>query len=261
MEIKYKKSLGQNFLTDTNLLNAIVADASVAGKTVLEIGAGAGALTRALSRTAGRVISFEIDKSLEPVLEENIKDCANVTVVYEDIMRANISEIVTEKEYYVVANLPYYITTPIIFMFLEADFPPVGMTVMVQKEVADRLIAAPGTKDYGALTVAVQSCAEARITRRVSRKMFYPQPDIDSAVVRLTLNKDRIKDKTLRRLIRAAFAMRRKTLVNNLAAAFSLSRSDCVYAITAAGLSEDIRGEMLSVGQFAELARVLDGVL
>lgn len=261
MEIRYKKSLGQNFITDSNLLSAIVADAGVQGKPVIEIGAGAGALTYALSKAADSVITFEIDKSLKPVLEERLNDCHNVTIIYEDIMRARIPDYIAGKEYYVVANLPYYITTPIIFMFLEAATPPVSITVMVQKEVADRIIAGPGTKDYGALSVAVQAFASAKITRRVSRKMFYPQPDVDSAVVKLTVYKDRAENKTLRRLIRAAFAMRRKTLANNLITAFNISRENCIGVITAAGFPDDVRGETLSVEQFIELARILDGVL
>lgn len=261
MEIKFKKSLGQNFITDINLLSAIVADAGVQDKAVIEIGAGAGALTYALSAAAKNVIAFEIDKTLQPVLEDKLKDCPNVTVIYEDIMRVQISDYTSGKEYHVVANLPYYITTPILFMFLEADNPPVSITVMVQKEVADRIVAGPGTKDYGALSVAVKAYASAKVTRRVSRKIFYPQPDVDSAVIKLTVIKDRAENKTLRRLIRAAFAMRRKTLANNLAAAFNIGRDVCIGVITAAGFSEDVRGETLTVEQFTELARILDGVL
>lgn len=258
-----KKKFGQNFITDTNLLNAIVADADISeNDTVVEIGPGAGTLTRAIAAKAKRVVAFEIDESLSPVLKETLTGLDNVQVVFRDILKVKpceIKEIVGES-FKVVANLPYYITSPVLFYFLENDFPLVSLSVMVQKEVALRMIADSDTPDYGVLSLAVQSRADAVITRHVSRKMFYPEPNVDSAVVKLTLNEGIPYRKTFDKLVKAAFACRRKTLVNNLMQSMGLSRADSETLLTQAGLDIRIRGEALSKEHFLILSKILEEI-
>lgn len=187
----FSKKYGQNFLTDGNLLRAIAADAGITkADTVLEIGPGAGALTLALAARAGKVVAYEIDRRLEPVLDETLAGCDNVRVVFRDICDVTDDELADAagSDYILAANLPYYITTPILFRFTECARPPRTMIVMVQKEVADRLTAAPGTPAYGALTASVALTYEARITRFVPRSLFTPVPNVDSAVVRLSFS-------------------------------------------------------------------------
>ena len=182
----FKKKFGQNFLTDGNLLDAIVRDAGAEGKTVLEIGAGAGALTRALSGAADKVLAYEIDASLRPVLAETLAGCENVEVVFGDFLRADLAALEQELgAYRVVANLPYYVTTPVMMRFLEEAQRCEGLTVMVQEEVAARFTAKAGTSEYGAVTAAIALKGEARITRRVPRTMFTPRPNVDSAIVHI----------------------------------------------------------------------------
>lgn len=259
---RYNKALGQNFITDGNLLSAIVADAGVSVEdTVLEIGTGAGTLTRALSQKAGRVVSFEVDKNLEPVLSVSLSGVDNAEVVFRDVLKMSDSEIseIAGESFKVVANLPYYITTPLIMRFLESGIKPESMTVMVQKEVADRLVAKPSSPDYAALTLAVETYGEARVTRAVPRSMFYPSPNVDSAVVRIDHQKDKLSGENaplIRKLIRAVFSMRRKTLANNLCAAFCISKDEAAEKIRAAGFPPMIRGEALSLADYVKLSRL-----
>ena len=259
---KFNKRYGQNFITDTNLLSAIVADAGITdGDTVLEIGPGAGTLTAELAKAAKKVIAYEIDENLRPVLAETLADFPNAEVIFKDATKATDEEIAekTGGRYKLVANLPYYITTPAIMRFIESGNKPESITVMVQKEVGDRLVAKAGSAEYGAITAAVALEGEAKITRIVNRKMFYPVPNVDSCVVTITMN-DRYEkeDKTkIKKLIRAAFAMRRKTLVNNLSSYFGMSKESAADAVVNAGFSATVRGETLSVDDFVRLSKFI----
>lgn len=216
----FKKKFGQNFISDKNLLSAICQDAEIdKDSEVLEIGAGAGALTEEISKKAKKLVSYEIDRDLQNHLES--LDLSNVKFVFGDIMNFSIEEIEKdfEGEYKLIANLPYYITTPIIFKFLNSSQQLQSLTIMVQKEVAERIVALVGGKDYGVLSIMVSFFGEAKINRIVSRKMFYPQPNVDSAVVTISIDRKKFKgvDKNkFYKFIQMAFAMRRKTLKNNL---------------------------------------------
>ena len=259
---RFNKRYGQNFITDTNLLDAIVADAEICGDdVVLEIGPGAGTLTARLARAAKRVVAYEIDENLRSVLAETLADSPNASVVFKDVTKADDAEIerAAGKRYKLVANLPYYITTPIIMRFIECENRPESITVMVQKEVGDRLVAEAGSAEYGAITAAVRLEGDAPITRTVSRKMFYPSPNVDSCVVTVKMN-DRyasVDKKKVKKLIRAAFAMRRKTLSNNLSAGFGISKKEAADAIAKAGFSADVRGETLDVDDFVRLSEFI----
>lgn len=256
-----KKKFGQNFITDINLLNAIAVDAGITkGDTVVEIGPGAGTLTRAIAERADNVYAYEIDETLRDVLGETLNGCDNVKINFRDILKVKPSELMAEVKgpFKVVANLPYYITSPVLFYFLENDFPLVSLTVMVQREVALRMVAKHNTPDYGVLSLAVQSRADVEITRDVSRKLFVPQPNVDSAVVRLTMNEGIPCRKTFDKLVKAAFAMRRKTLVNNLMQVMGLSRENAEQLLVKAGLDIKVRGEALSKEQFLTLANIID---
>ncbi len=256
---KFNKRYGQNFITDINLLDAIVRDAGIDGGVVLEIGAGAGTLTTALARAADRVVSYEIDISLMPVLSRTLAGLDDrVEVVFRDVMKESDAAIdaAVGSDYALVANLPYYITTPVLMRFIERDNAPKSITVMVQKEVGDRLCAMPDTSDYGAITASVALAGRAEITRIVPRTLFYPQPKVDSCIVRIVPDDTyAAADKPLvRRIIRCAFAMRRKTLVNNLMSGLSLSREAALKIIESIGVDTRVRGETLSVEQFVRLA-------
>ena len=254
----FSKKYGQNFLTDSNLLDAIVEDSGIGpDDTVIEIGAGAGTLTAALARRAGRVISYEIDTSLQPVLAETLAGYDNIQPVWKDFMAEDIDYLRDNFAHCkVVANLPYYVTTPILMRLIEEGIGD-SITVTIQQEVADRLVAAPNSKDYGCITVKINLVGEARQTRRLSRQLFYPVPNVDSAVVRV----DRIPDKyppaqcaMAGKLARYAFAMRRKTLVNNLMAGLGLARADIEAMVKQAGFPLTIRGEALSAQDYIALA-------
>ena len=258
----FKKQYGQNFLTDGNLLDAIVRDGGVgADTTVLEIGAGAGALTRALSAQAKKVVALEIDKSLQPVLAETLAGCENVEVVFRDFMKADLPALEAELgSYRVVANLPYYVTTPVLMRFLEEAKACEGVTVMVQEEVAARFTAKAGTPDYGAVPAAIALRGEAQITRKVPRTMFYPRPNVDSAVVRIDFEAGRIpvrSESAYRAAVRCAFLSRRKTLENNLVNAFRISREQAKKVLHEAGIADMVRGETLPPEVLARLADVL----
>lgn len=263
---RFDKSLGQNFVFDGNLLGAIAADAGVCkDDTVVEIGTGAGTLTAALAERAGRVVSFEVDERLRDILSLSLQGRDNVEVVFRDVLRMKDCEIetLTGGPFRVVANLPYCVTSPMIMRFVESALPVTGITVMVQKEVADRLCAAPATPDYAAITLAVRIFGDARVTRTVSRKMFMPPPNVDSAVVRIDRAEDRLAGENVpfvKKLVRAGFAMRRKTLVNNLCSALSLPREKAEAAVVAAGFSPMVRGETLSLEDYVALAHAVSGV-
>ena len=258
----FKKQFGQNFITDTNLLRAIAEDAGVDENTcVLEIGTGAGTLTRALAERAKRVVSFEIDRALKPVLAETLAGLENTEVIFADFERYDLAALESELgEYVVVANLPYYITTPVVMRFVEESRACRGLTVMVQEEVAARFSASAGTPDYGAVTAAIALRGRAETVRKVSRERFTPRPNVDSAVVRIRFEEGRLPVKDLamyRAAVRAAFSSRRKTLENNLMSAFRLPRGRVREILARAGVPEGVRGETLSPPMFARLADVL----
>lgn len=259
---RFNKALGQNFIFDGNLLDAIVSDAGVTAEdTVVEIGTGAGTLTARLAARAKKVFSFEVDERLRPVLDISLKGAENVEVVFRDVMKMKDDELLEMigGEFKVVANLPYYITTPLIMRFAESTLPVRSITVMVQKEVADRLTADVGSADYAAVTLAVKVFGAAAVTRIVDRHMFRPAPNVDSAVVRIDRVLGRLDgadEKLVRKLVRAAFAMRRKTLVNNLAASFGIPKQQATDLVTACGFPADVRGERLSLDDFIRLSHV-----
>lgn len=258
----FSKKYGQNFITDFALLEDIACDAEVnENDTVVEIGAGAGTLTTALARKAKRVISFEIDRTLEPVLNRTLNEFDNVELIFDDITKWTEEELddLIGGEYKVVANLPYYITTPLLFTFLERKYAPSSITVMVQKEVAERICATEKKGDYGALSVSVALRGKAEMTRIVNRDKFTPPPNVDSAIVKIVLTGSvECKDeKALFSLVKKAFMMKRKTLVNNLSAGYSVSKTDASELLESLGLAPTVRAEQLSPQQFIELSNLL----
>ena len=267
VNFRFNKALGQNFITDGNLLDAIVADSGVTGDdVVVEIGTGAGTLTRALAKVAKKVFSFEVDRNLEPVLALSLQGVDNVEVVFRDVLKMKddaLAEIVGDK-FKVVANLPYYVTTPLAMRFLESSLDVESLTVMVQKEVADRFVAKANTADYSAITLAIECVGNARVTRNVSRNMFYPSPNVDSAVVRIDVDRQKLAGENtalLHKLVRGAFAMRRKTLANNLSVAFRMSKQQAAELIESCGFSPLVRGEALSLCDYVKLNRALEKML
>ena len=257
---RFKKAFGQNFITDTNLLAAIVNDANIKDDIVVEIGPGAGTLTKEIAKKAKHVYAFEIDNTLKSVLNETLKDIDNVNVIYKDIQKVKDDElidIIGTKDYKVVANLPYYITTPIIMKFLEGKTLPKSITIMVQKEVAERLVAKPRTSEFGAITLAIKLYGDASIKRIVSKKMFTPMPKVDSAIVNITINDryDNVDKEKVKKLIKAAFSMRRKTLVNNINSAYKLDKEELINTIKALGFDEKVRGEELDIDDYIALAK------
>lgn len=258
---RFNKQFGQNFLTDDVLLSQIAGDADCAD-TVLEVGAGAGTLTRVLSTVASKVVAFEIDRNLKSVLDVTLADCHNVKLVMGDVMKFSTAEIesLCGGAYSVVANIPYYITTPLLMKFIEEGKNVRSLTLTVQKEVAERLVAKPATKQYGAITVAVDSVADVKITHILPKELFYPQPNVDSAVVNIVLKRDKypiVDAKAFRKTVKAAFAMRRKTLVNNIAVGVKTDKVTAEKILTECGLASTCRGEELSTQQFVELCDCL----
>ncbi len=264
---KFQKKFGQNFLIDRHVLNKIISAAEITkDDMILEIGPGIGTLTQLLAYNAKKVISVEIDKNLIPVLEYTLDGYDNVKIINEDILKLDIKKLVEEenenKTIKVVANLPYYITTPIIMGLFEKHVPIESITVMIQKEVAARMSAGPGTKDYGALSLAVQYYSKPYLAANVPPNCFMPRPDVSSAVIKLTLLKDKIKvssEETLFALIKAAFAQRRKTFINCLRSndTFTFSKEEWEEIFEEAGLSPSVRGEALSLEMFAELTEII----
>lgn len=264
----FSKSLGQNFLIDQSILDKIVEGAGIDKSWgVLEIGPGAGTLTRELAKASGKVVAVEIDKSLESLLAETLADCTNAEVVFADIMKTDIHSLLAEKfgnmPVAVVANLPYYITTPIIMTFLENEIPVKSLTVMVQKEVAERMAASPGGKDYGALSAAVSFYTEPKIVCSAEPHCFLPQPKVASTVISLSvLESPRVEvadREFMFKIIKSAFGQRRKTLLNALSKSpyVSLEKSSVCAALDALGLDPNIRGERLSLEEFARLSDIL----
>lgn len=264
----FQKKFGQNFLIDTTVLDRIISSAEITKEDcVLEIGPGIGTMTQYLAERAGSVVAVEIDKALIPILEETLQDYDNVTVINDDILKVDINRLVEEKNggrpIKVVANLPYYITTPIIMGLFESRVPLKSITIMVQKEVADRMQVGPGTKDYGALSLAVQYYAKPEIVANVPPNCFIPRPNVGSAVIRLTRYAEppvQVKDeKKMFALIRASFNQRRKTLVNGLGNAGlpGITKESAAAALAQMGLSPTVRGEALTLEQFARLSDLL----
>lgn len=264
----FQKKFGQNFLIDTHVLDKIISAAGITKDDfVLEIGPGIGTMTQYLACAAREVVAVEIDKNLIPILEDTLSDYDNVSIINEDILKVDLVSLAEEKNQgrpiKVVANLPYYITTPIIMGLFEKRVPLESITVMVQKEVADRMQVGPGTKDYGALSLAVQYYAEPYIVANVPPNCFMPRPSVGSAVIRLTRHKEmpvQVKDEQLMfKLIRASFNQRRKTLANGLknSAELDLSKEVIEQAIEQLGKGASIRGEALTLEEFAQLANII----
>jgi 16S rRNA (adenine1518-N6/adenine1519-N6)-dimethyltransferase len=264
----FQKKYGQNFLIDLSVLDRIISAAQITKEDcVLEIGPGIGTMTQYLAENAGEVVAVEIDKNLIPILEETLSAYDNVTIINNDILKVDVNKIVQERNggrpVKVVANLPYYITTPIIMGLFEKQVPLKSITIMVQKEVADRMQVGPGTKDYGALSLAVQYYASPEIVANVPPNCFIPRPNVGSAVIRLTRYEEppvKVKDeKKMFAIIRASFNQRRKTLVNGLgnASGLPVTKEQAAAALEKMGLSPTIRGEALTLAQFAELSDLL----
>ncbi|MGG5254533.1 16S rRNA (adenine(1518)-N(6)/adenine(1519)-N(6))-dimethyltransferase RsmA [Neobacillus sp. SM06] len=263
----FKKSLGQNFLIDTNILKKIVEFAGLTAETgAIEIGPGIGALTEQLARSSKKVVAFEIDQRLLPILAETLSPYENVKIIHQDVLKADVNKVIAEEfdglsDLMVVANLPYYVTTPIIMRLLEEQLPIRGIVVMLQKEVADRISAKPGTKEYGSLSIAIQYYTEAEMVMVVPKTVFVPQPNVDSAVIRLTKRQAPrvvVKDEPFFfQITKASFAQRRKTLVNNLTSQLpdgKLKKNEILQALNVAGIDPSRRGETLSLEEFARLS-------
>lgn len=270
-EFAFQKKFGQNFLIDTHVLDKIIAAAGVTkDDCVLEIGPGIGTMTQYLAENARHVVAVEIDSNLIPILNETLADYENVTVIHADILKVDINQITEQynggRPIKVVANLPYYITTPIIMGLFENMVPIDNITVMVQKEVADRMQVGPGSKDYGALSLAVQYYAEPYIVANVPPNCFMPRPNVGSAVIRLTRHKEppvKAEDPGLMfRLIRASFNQRRKTLQNGLnnSPEIPFAKEQIMEAVESLGLGPSVRGEALTLEQFASLSNYFTGM-
>jgi 16S rRNA (adenine1518-N6/adenine1519-N6)-dimethyltransferase len=264
----FQKRFGQNFLIDTHVLDKIISASEITKDDfVLEIGPGIGTMTQYLAQAAREVVAVEIDDALIPILSDTLKDWDNVTVIHDDILKVDLRKLAEEKNagrpIKVVANLPYYITTPIIMALFEKNVPLESITIMVQKEVADRMQVGPGTKDYGALSLAVQYYAKPEIVANVPPNCFMPRPKVGSAVIRLTRHKElpvQVEDEEFMFcLIRASFNQRRKTLVNGLknSTELSFTKEEIEEALTKCNLPLTIRGEALDLQKFAELANAL----
>lgn len=264
VDFHFNKALGQNFITDANLLDAIVADSGITSNdTVVEIGTGAGTLTRAIAKVAKKVYSFEVDRNLQPVLALSLQGVDNAEVIFRDVLKMKDDELksVVGDSFKVVANLPYYITTPLAMRFIESSLDVKSVTIMVQKEVALRFVAKPNTADYSAITLAIEMAGNAQITRNVSRNMFFPAPNVDSAVVRIDIDRAKLDGENvalLHKLVRSSFAMRRKTLANNLSVAFQIDKQEAGKLIEEAGFSPMVRGEALSLDDYKKLTKTLE---
>lgn len=262
----FKKSLGQNFLIDSTVCPAMANAACDSESGVLEIGPGVGVLTRELSKVAKKVVAIELDERLNKILPTTLGDCENVEVIYGDAMKLDLKQIITEhfsdcKSVSVCANLPYYITSPIVMMLLEQRLPIKSITVMVQLEAAERLCAKVGTRDSGAVTVAVNYYAESEILFNVNRESFMPSPNVDSAVINLRIREKppiEISDeKRFFTLVKACFAQRRKTLLNTVSNSLGIDKNILRNALAEIGLSETVRGEQLTMEELAKLSELI----
>lgn len=269
---RVRKALGQNFLMDANIIEKIVTAAELTDQElVFEIGPGLGVLTRRLARSAGQVIAVELDTNLLPILQETLGEFPNAEVVHGDALKVNFDQLAVEKTggtfgptgkaYKLVANLPYYITTPLLIHLLTSGFNLDCLVVMMQKEVADRLQASPGGKEYGSLSVLVQYYTEPAIVSKVPKTVFYPAPDVDSAVIRLKRRKTPpvqvISEELFFKVVRAAFGQRRKTLINSLTGSGLAEKNTWLELLAAVGIDSTRRGETLSLEEFATLANLL----
>ncbi len=260
---RFNKALGQNFITDKNLLEAIVSDANIEeNDTVVEIGTGAGTLTAALAKKAKRVITFEVDRNLEQILNEALAGFNNIELHFSDVLNMSDDELkaIIKTPFKVVANLPYYITTPLIMRFLESSLEVISLTLMMQKEVALRMTAKSGTADYGAITVGVDACGDTKITRNIPKTMFFPVPKVDSALLHIVIKKDKygIDDMgSFKKIVKAAFMWRRKTLANNISATYGISKANADKILADNGFDIMIRGERLTTEDFVKLSKVL----
>jgi 16S rRNA (adenine1518-N6/adenine1519-N6)-dimethyltransferase len=268
----FKKSLGQNFLIDQNILNKIVSFAELTNDSgVIEIGPGIGSLTERLAKSAKNVLALEIDQRLIPILEETLEPYGNAKVINKDVLEADINDIVKEnfsegQDLMVVANLPYYVTTPILLKLLHDNLPIRGIVIMIQKEVADRLAAKPGTKEYGSLSIAVQYYAETEMMMTVPHTVFIPKPNVDSAVIKLTKRNEppvKVKDVDFMfEIVRACFAQRRKTIANNLKSFFGKEAKENIeLALKNANIDPKRRGETLSISEYGKLSDELLGLV
>lgn len=264
---KFSKSLGQNFLIDDNVIDRILEGSRLSETDrIIEVGPGIGTLTREMGKVAENVVAIEIDKTLIPILKETLADLDNVEVVNEDILKVDVQGLINEKlnggPVKLVANLPYYITTPIVMKFLEEDIPVTDIVVMVQKEVADRMNAKPSTKDYGALSVAVQYYCDTEIVAKAPRHMFVPQPNVDSIVIGLHVRDEKKyvvdNEDIFFKTVKASFGQRRKTLLNSLGGLGFLSKDEIREALQAANIDEKRRGETLSIDEFANLSNEIN---
>lgn len=260
---KFSKSLGQNFLIDDNVIDRILDGARLSeGDKIIEVGPGIGTLTREMGKVADKVVAIEIDRSLIPILKETLDEFDNIEVVNKDILKVDVQELIKEKlsggPVKLVANLPYYITTPIVMKFLEEDIPVTDIVVMVQKEVADRMNAGPGTKDYGALSVAVQYYCDTEIVAKAPRHMFIPQPNVDSTVIGLHVRSEKKypvdSEEIFFKTVKAAFGQRRKTLLNALSGLGFLTKEQIKEVLAQANIDEKRRGETLTIEEFATLS-------
>jgi 16S rRNA (adenine1518-N6/adenine1519-N6)-dimethyltransferase len=264
-----RRALGQNFLHDRELLDRIVAMSETApGDRVLEIGAGAGTLTRALCRAGARVTALEVDRALEPVLSETLRAAGDITLLFDDILRTDLHELhrahMDGGPFRVVANLPYYITTPILMKLLESGLPIISLTVMVQKEVAERICAQPGGRDYGVLSVMAQYYTLPLLVATVPASAFDPSPRVDSAIVHMTAREcppvDVPSAQAFRRVVRAAFSQRRKQIANSLASGLGVTREQARQLLAASDIDPGARAETLTLAQFAALTRAVSAL-
>lgn len=266
----FKKSLGQNFLIDTNILNRIVDFAELTDDSgAIEIGPGIGALTEQLAKRSKKVTAFEIDQRLLPILADTLSPYNNVKIIHEDILKANVAQVISEEftdnqDLMVVANLPYYVTTPIILKLLSENLPIRGIVCMLQKEVADRIAAKPGTKEYGSLSIAIQYYTTAETVMIVPKTVFMPQPNVDSAVIRLTKRENpivKVRDEEFLFMVtRASFAQRRKTILNNLSSQLpdgKAKKEQIIEALEQTGIDPTRRGETLTIEEFGRLSDAL----
>lgn len=258
---RFSKSLGQNFLVDKNFVDKIVAAADVSGKNVIEIGPGIGTITYEMAKVAKKVVAIEIDDNLIPIIEENMAEFDNFDLIHEDILKADLEKIVAEEfageSFKVVSNLPYYITTPIIEKLVTSNLPCTDMTIMVQKEVADRMLATEKDKEYSSLSVFVKYYADAKKVTNVPKSVFMPQPKIDSTVLKLNLRKytDDVDEAKLFSLIHAGFNKRRKTILNSLSDA--VEKEKLRLAFEKLGIKNNLRAENLSLDDFISLAKII----
>ena len=264
---RFSKSLGQNFLIDDNVIDKILQGARLSeGDKIIEVGPGIGTLTREMGKVADQVVAIEIDRALIPILTETLDEYKNIEVINKDILKVDVKELVDEKlgggPVKLVANLPYYITTPIVMKFLEEDIPVTDIVVMVQKEVADRMNAVPSTKDYGALSVAVQYYCDTEIVAKAPRHMFIPQPNVDSTVIGLHVREERKykvdSEEIFFKTVKAAFGQRRKTLLNALSLLGFFNKEEIKVILQEANIDEKRRGETLSIEEFATLSNVVN---